>query len=59
MFWRQRKIGEYSVLLNKSKNYQLIIWIDVSTGILLMERNECRLEEEKNVFFTDIVSVNY
>lgn len=47
MFWRQSKIGEYSVSLNKSKNYQLVVWMDVFTGILLMERNEISLEGEK------------
>lgn len=45
MLWGQNKIGGYSVLLNKSKNEHLVVWMDVSSGILLMEKNEGRLEE--------------
>lgn len=47
MLWRQSKIGEYSVLLNKSKNDQWVVWMNASSGTLLVERNEGSLEGKK------------
>ena len=60
MLWRQSKIGEYSVLLNKSKNHQSVVWMNVSSGTLLIERNEGSLEGGKKVSFTNLehASVN-